>query len=128
MTYQQWLDRYRAAWIERDADAAAALFTADAVYREQPFAAPFTGRSAIREYWSTVTRSQSDIDLQYGTPVVAGARVAVEWWTTLLNDGAPLTIAGEFLLRFDDDGLCRELREYWVVSERKAAPPPGWGA
>ena len=74
-----------------------------------------------------MTRSQSDIELQYGTPVVDGARVAVEWWATLRNDGAPLTLAGEFLLRFDDDGLCRELREYWAISERKADPPPGWG-
>ena len=54
--------------------------------------------------------------------------MAVEWWATLRNDGAPLTLAGEFLLRFDDDGLCRELREYWAISERKADPPPGWGS
>ena len=30
MTPIEWLDAYRQAWVERDADAAAALFTEDA--------------------------------------------------------------------------------------------------
>lgn len=126
--YTDWLDRYRRAWIERDADAAADLFTDDALYREGPFEEPFRGRTAIREYWFTVTRPQSGVELQYGTPVVQGNRVAVEWWASFSKDGAPVTLAGEFLLVFADDGRCRELREYWAFTEGKIAPPPGWGA
>jgi uncharacterized protein (TIGR02246 family) len=53
--YADWLERYRRAWVERDADAAARLFTEDATYREQPFQAPFVGRTAIRNYWANVT-------------------------------------------------------------------------
>ena len=128
MTHQEWLERYRSAWVGRDADAAAQLFTADALYREQPFTSPFAGRDAIRDYWSTVTRAQSQIELRYGTPVVEGHRLAVEWWATLLNDGEPLTLAGEFLLVFDENGLCRELREYWLLKEATVEPPTGWGA
>jgi len=47
MTHDDWLQGYRRAWIERDADLAATLFTADAIYREQPFQEPFVGREAI---------------------------------------------------------------------------------
>ena len=47
--YVDWLARYRRAWIERDADAASRLFTEDATYREQPFQAPFVGRTAVRD-------------------------------------------------------------------------------
>jgi ketosteroid isomerase-like protein len=128
MEYNDWLERYRRAWIDRDAEAAAVLFTEDAIYREQPFQPPFVGREAIRQYWFTVTRTQGAVDLQYGTPVVDGRRVAVEWWATLLNDGKPLTLAGEFLLLFADDGRCRELREYWAVTESTMTPPHGWGS
>lgn len=128
MDYENWLERYRRAWIERDADAAAALFTQDAIYREQPFEEPFAGQDAIRRYWSNVTRGQSAIELRYGAPVAEGRRVAVEWWANLLNDGAPLTLAGEFLLLFDEDGRCRELREYWVLTPARVQPPAGWGA
>lgn len=128
MDYEKWLERYRRAWTERDADAAAALFTEDAIYREQPFEQPFAGRDAIRHYWSTVTRGQSAIELRYGTPVVEGRRVAVEWWANLLNDGSPITLAGEFLLLFAENGQCRELREYWAVTTHRVDPPAGWGS
>jgi ketosteroid isomerase-like protein len=128
MTHHDWLERYRRAWIDRDADAAAALFTEDAIYREQAFQEPFVGQEAIRRYWFNVTRAQGSVDLQYGTPVVEGRRVAVEWWANLLSDGKPLTLAGEFLLVFAEDGRCRELREYWVLTESKVSPPSGWGS
>ena len=128
MDYQDWLERYRRAWIDRDADAAGALFTEDAIYREQPFEKPHMGRDAIRGYWSTVTRGQSAIELRYGTPVADGRRVAVEWWANLLNDGSPITLAGEFLLLFAESGQCRELREYWAFTGTRVEPPRGWGS
>lgn len=127
MNHQEWLDKYRRAWIQRDANAAAALFTEDAIYREQPFKPPFTGRDAIREYWSTVTQLQRSVELRYGAPVAEGRRVAVEWWANLVNDGSPVTLAGEFLLTFDGDGRCRELREYWTLTDGRVDPPAGWG-
>ena len=126
-SYSDWLERYRRAWIQRDADAAGALFTEDAIYREQPYEPPFVGRAAIREYWSRVTRTQAGIELRYGQPVVDGTRVAVEWWANLTDNGSPVTIAGEFLLQFTEQGECRELREYWIFTGARKEPPPGWG-
>ena len=128
MNHNEWLERYRNAWIERDADQAGTLFAEDAIYREQPFQKPHLGREAIRQYWSAVTRGQSAIELTYGTPVFTERRAAVEWWANLLNDVKPITLAGEFLLTFDDNGQCRELREYWVLTEGRVTPPDGWGA
>ena len=125
--HADWLARYRRAWIERDADAASRLFTEDATYREQPFQSPYVGRAAIRDYWSTVTASQTDVELRYGRPIVDGQRVAVEWWANLRTSDGPLTLAGEFLLLFADSGECRELREYWVLVQERVEPPHGWG-
>ena len=126
--YADWLARYRRAWIERDADAASRLFTEDATYREQPFQAAFAGRAAIRDYWARVTASQTSVELRYGQPIVDGRRLAVEWWANLQADGAPITLAGEFLLLFADTGECRDLREFWVLTEDRVEPPAGWGA
>jgi ketosteroid isomerase-like protein len=123
----RWLEGYRLAWVQRDPDAAAALFTPDAVYQEQAFQPAFVGREAIRNYWATVTATQSDIELRYGRPVVQGRKAAVEWWTNLRNDGADVTLAGEFMLTFARPGLCSSLREYWFFSEGRLSPPPGWG-
>ena len=123
-----WLEAYKVAWETKDADAAAALFTEDASYREEPYAEAFTGRQGVHDYWTRVTATQEDIDFRYGTPVVDGARAAAEWWVTMRNGGADVTLAGEFLLVFDDDGLCRELREYWHFAPEQKTPPAGWGA
>jgi hypothetical protein len=123
----RWLEGYRLAWVQRDPDAAAALFTPDAVYQEQPFQPAFVGRDAIHDYWATVTATQSDIELRYGRTVVEGRRAAVEWWTNLRNDGADVTLAGEFMLTFGRRGLCSSLREYWFFSDGRLEPPPGWG-
>ena len=127
MDVRSWLDGYRRAWEERDPDAAAALFTEDASYREQPYQEAFQGRDGVREYWAGVTATQDEVRFRSGTPVVQGDRAAVEWWVTMLNGGVEVTLAGEFLLRFADDGLCRELREYWHFSEGRLEPPAGWG-
>ena len=126
--YAGWLERYRNAWIERDADAACLLFTEDAAYREQPFQEAFVGRAAIRDYWSRVTASQTRVELRYGRAIVDGRRLAVEWWANLETTGGPITLAGEFLLLFADGGECRELREYWLLTQARVEPPPGWGA
>jgi hypothetical protein len=125
--YAHWLARYRRAWIERDADAASRLFTEDGTYREQPFQAPFVGRAAIRAYWARVTASQTHVELRYGQAIVEGRRLAVEWWANLETNDGPITLAGEFLLRFAESGECRELREYWVLTQGHVESPPGWG-
>jgi len=126
--YADWLERYRRAWIERDADAASRLFTEDAIYREQPFQAAFAGRAAIRDYWARVTASQTSVELRYGKSIADGRRVAVEWWANLQTNDGPLTLAGEFFLSFSEKGECRELREYWLLTQGRVEPPAGWGA
>lgn len=124
---QDWLDGYSRAWEGRDPDAAAALFSPDAVYREQPYEDPYRGRDGVREYWARVTATQSDVRVRWGQAVVDGSRAAVEWWVTLRNEGVEATLAGEFLLAFDESGLVRELREYWHFRPGTVEPPAGWG-
>jgi ketosteroid isomerase-like protein len=126
-TVNQWLEGYRQAWEQRDADAAALLFTEDATYAQEPYGEPSRGRAGVHEYWVGVTATQEDIKLRYGTPVVDGSRAAVEWWVTMRNGGADVTLAGEFFLVFDESGLCSALREYWHFSEGQLQPQAGWG-
>jgi uncharacterized protein (TIGR02246 family) len=125
---EQWLAAYRKAWMERDPDAAAALFTPDASYTEQPYQQPFAGSDGVRAYWARVTATQASVEMKFGRPITVGDVTAVEWWTTLANDGVPITLAGCFMLRFDAAGKCRALREYWHFVEGTQQPQPGWGS
>lgn len=128
MDVGSWLEAYRRAWEERDAGAAAALFEETGTYRSNIFEAPYEGRDGVHSYWEEVTRSQADVRVRMGRPFVDGNRVAAEFWTTMLVDGAETTLPGCLLLEFGDDGLCRSLREYWHFESGLREPPLEWGA
>jgi len=58
MTVQEWVDAYAQAWRDRDADAAAALFTEDSMYRDHPLQEGRHGAAGVHAYWVDVTASQ----------------------------------------------------------------------
>jgi ketosteroid isomerase-like protein len=123
----EWITDYGDAWRRKDAEAVAALFTKEAVYRSAPLRPPTVGRDAIRDYWANATATQEDLDLRFGEPIVHGNRVVVEWWAQMRDDGREITLPGCLVLHFAPGGRCEELREYWHASDGRAAPPEGWG-
>ena len=132
---ERWISAYGQAWRDKDADAVAALFIPDASYLSTPTRAPHVGRAAIRAYWTRATSTQQQLDLQFGAPIVAGSRAAVEWWAVMRDPGwqpgradDSVTLPGCLVLRFVPGGLCAELREYWNADfGRAVAAPVGWG-
>ena len=122
-----WIEAYRRAWELADTPAAVALFTTDASYRSHPLGPAHAGHDGIATYWGEVTADQRDPRVRFGDPIVDGDRVAVEWWTTMLAGGDPVTLAGCLLLAFATDGRCRALRECWNLAERLVDPPDDWG-
>jgi uncharacterized protein (TIGR02246 family) len=122
-----WIEAYARAWRDKDSDAAAKLFTEDALYRSHPLREPHVGRRAIRDYWRRATSGQEALELSFGTPIVAADRAAVEWWAQMRSDGEEITMPGILYLRFAGDGRCAELREVWHVEAGSHPPPAGWG-
>lgn len=113
----EWLAAYGEAWETRDADAAAALFTADATYQENPHEEPVNGRTGIHGYWSRVTADQRDVSFSSNVISTFG-RSAVAHWSARFSSassGAKVNLDGVFLLEFDESGLCNSLREWWIV-------------
>jgi ketosteroid isomerase-like protein len=131
----RWIGAYAQAWRDKDADAAAALFTPDGTYQSHPTAAPHQGTAAIRAYWMHATATQRELDLRFGQPLVTVNRACVEWWAVMRDsDWGPgraddsVTLPGCLILRFVDGGLCAALREYWNADFGRAlAAPPSWG-
>ncbi len=127
MTVDEWVEAYRLAWENRDPEAAAVLFTTESSYRANIFEEPYLGREGVAAYWTSVTESQSDVEVRMGRPFIDGSRVAVEFWTTMRVSGDQVTLPGCLLLDFDSQGLCRSLREYWHFVEGNSEPPQEWG-
>ena len=126
-TLDAWVEGYRLAWENRDAKAVASLFTPDATYRSNIFEEAHQGRAGLEAYWESVTNSQSDVRVQMGRPFVDGSRVSVEFWTNMKVDDEDITLPGCLLMDFDDNWLCRGLREYWHYEPGSMEPPAGWG-
>jgi ketosteroid isomerase-like protein len=112
---EKWLAGYERAWETRDAARAAELFTPNASYHEMPFDAPKTGQAGIREYWSSVTADQRDIDFK-SQVVAVNSQTGIAHWSatfTSASTGARVELDGVFALTFDSSGRCSELREWW---------------
>jgi hypothetical protein len=112
---EKWLSGYEHAWESRDPARAAELFTANASYHEMPFDAPKAGQAGIREYWSSVTADQRDIDFKSEIIGVSGQTGVAHWSATFTaaSTGARVELDGIFVLKFDANGRCSELREWW---------------
>jgi SnoaL-like domain len=121
---KRWADGYKLAWEDGDPDAAAALYRPDCIFRSAPFREPEPPLSYTRREFPEARAE----NVHFGEPVEEGDRAAVEWWAVLVTpDGEAQTIAGCSMLRFDDEGLVVETRDYWHMEPPRRDPFPGWG-
>lgn len=110
-----WLDAYGAAWENRDADAAAALFSEDSSCQVTPYEEPHLGPGGVHAYWSGVTENQRGVQFEH-QPLSVTGNTGIAHWSAAFKagpDGTPLQLDGIFVLEFDADGKCRKLREWW---------------
>jgi hypothetical protein len=121
---RRWADGYKVAWEADDPEAAGALYAPDCVFRS----APFREAEPPLEYARRVFPEAHADAVWFGEPVEEGDRGAVEWWAILVTpDGEEETLAGCSMLRFDDEGLVVESRDYWHLEPGRREPPSGWG-
>jgi len=122
---QAWLDSYVAAWLSYDEDDIKELFAEDVAYRYHPFDDPIVGRKAVVASW--LGESESDrastrdapgtYSARY-TPVAVDGDVVVATGTSSYSerpDGPIVRIYHNcFVMRFDNEGRCREFTEYYM--------------
>jgi hypothetical protein len=117
---RRWTEVWERAWPGADVDAIHALYAADAVF----FSQPFRDRQAPRAYVEWAFSEQAAAECRFGEPVVAGDRVAIDWWGAITAlDGSVETIAGTSLLRFSEDGLVVEQRDVWAAADGRVELP-----
>jgi hypothetical protein len=109
-----------------DADAIVALYADSVPYRALAFREADLGLAGVRRYLEREFGVEEEIECRFGEPVVGGSRAAVEWWASWVEDGKELTLAGATFLRFDDDGLVVDHRDYWNEVPRREPPFSGW--
>jgi ketosteroid isomerase-like protein len=115
----EWLDDYGRAWQERDADAAASLFTEDAVYQWGPFGRKLRGRPVIREAWAEATDDQRNITFGYEVLSASARGGIVRWWVAADLPARAVRSRNEgiFRIAFDETGLCKSFEEWFNSTE-----------
>jgi hypothetical protein len=127
VTAQAWLDRYVAAWKSYAPDDIAGLFSADVRYRFYPHAGWVIGREAVVASWlgeagadpaqASTRDAPGTYEASYA-PVAVDGDVVVATGSTVYADrpGGRVRQAFDncFVIRFDDEGRCREFTEYYT--------------
>ena len=115
----EWLDAYGRAWEDRDAEAAARLFTEDAVYQWGPFGRRLRGRVMIREAWAEAVEDQENIDFGYEVLTATARSGIARWWCAADIGERAVRVRDEgiFRLAFDETGLCTSLEEWFNSTE-----------
>ena len=124
---RRWAETWRQCWVEGDVEGIVALYAPSATFASEPFRARRHGADGVRDYVAEAFGDESEVRAWFGEPIVAGERAAVEWWASLREAGAEVTLAGTSILRFDSDGLVTEQRDTWNVAAGRREPPAGWG-
>lgn len=122
---QRWLNRYVDAWLSYDPDEIAALFSEDVVYRYHPSDEPTVGRQAVVNSWlgedGSDQASSRDAPGTYHaeySPIAIDGDTVVATGTSRYRevpDGPVVrTYDNCFVMRFDEDGRCRDFTEYYT--------------
>jgi hypothetical protein len=119
ITFAAWVGRLGRAWEQRDPHEAAALFSQDVVYSTDPFAAPLHGRPAVLAYWQAELARHDQVRCEFEVIGLAGESGVAHWHTTLSRPGGGARVAldGLIVARFNQQGECASLREWWHSDE-----------
>ena len=113
----RWLDRYIEAWRSYDREQIGDLFTEDVEYRYYPYDEPQRGRDAVVESWFEGQDDPGTFEAEY-RPVAVEGQSAVAVGRSSYRDEPEGEIKRVyyncFVMRFDDDGRCREFTEWFM--------------
>jgi hypothetical protein len=108
---RRWGAEWKRAWEEHDSDRVAALYADGASFRS----APFRDLQDPRAYAEWAFADEDSAEARFDEPIVSADRAAVEWWAVSASGGKEETLAGVSLLRFDEEGLVVDQRDYWHI-------------
>ena len=113
-----WLASYAQAWETYDPDAIGDLFTEDATYAYHPFEEPVRGRLAIVASWLESKDVPGTYEGHYEPVAIQGDLAVANGRSRYFKDASKADLAREydnlFLIRFDDHGRCRSIREWYM--------------
>lgn len=98
---EEWLNKLRLSWFNKDIESAVALFSKTTFYQETPFMKPYTSIEEIREEWQHV--KNEDIKCIEFKVLAIDKYVAIVEWILKQNDEE---YDGIYEIKFNDKLEC----------------------
>ena len=117
--FQDWLNRYIAAWRSGDADDIGGLFSEDVVYSYGPYREPVRGRAAVVADWLRSPDEPGSWDAEYHPIAVDGDTAVSVGESRYPREGK--AYSNVFVCTFDASGQCRAFSEWWVERPKPKA-------
>jgi ketosteroid isomerase-like protein len=110
------LETFGRAWQTFDGDLIVSMFTEDAEYHADLFAAPMVGHNAIRAYWLDGYATTGDVEFVPERHWVSGDTVLTAWHASFREtaSGDVVRLVGFMTWDLAADGRIAKLRE-WTV-------------
>lgn len=117
--FARWLDAYGRLWETGDKSTADKLYSQDVKYFETPFSEPMTGLPDLDAYMAEAAATQRDIHFWHQPYAIVDDIGFARWGATFVRvpSGVEVKLDGFFMIRFDESGRCRKLREWWHREE-----------
>lgn len=120
----RWLAAYVEAWKSYDPESIGALFSEDVHYRYHPNDEPLQGREAVVASWLEDRDAPGTYEAEY-RPVAIDGDVAVATGSSAYYErpGGEIDRVYDncFVIRYDQQGCCREFTEWFVARDRDPA-------
>jgi ketosteroid isomerase-like protein len=114
-----WVDAWTFGWTNHDVEAIADRYGPGCTFASHPFRPAARGRHGAAAWVREAFAQERSATFVFGDPIASGdGRAAVEYRAVITApDGGRSTLAGTTVLRFDDDGLVVEHRDYWAIAD-----------
>ncbi|MBA3350110.1 MAG: nuclear transport factor 2 family protein [Actinobacteria bacterium] len=123
---ERWTEAWKAGWETVDANPIVATYNAEALYRSSPLRAPESG--GVASYLSRCFPDENNVTSRFDVWAASGS-YALTIYNAALDDtaeGGEVTIAGCDVLRFSEEGLCVEQRDYWNICPGRLPNHSAW--
>ena len=114
--FASWLERYIEAWRSADPAAIGDLFSEDVTYSQNGGQSSVVGREAVVEDWLEASyEPELAWEASYEPLAIEEElHVAVGSTRYMREGGVREEFSNIFVCRFDDEGRCSDLREWWM--------------
>jgi len=115
---EEWLKKFGTAWMHRDAQAAADLFSKDVEYYESALEKPVNWNSVVN-LWKVVPENQKKVKFEFSIVSSEGDTSVVNWKMsrTLMPSEQHQDIDGIFIIKLNAEGLCSYFKQWREVKE-----------